>query len=441
MEKTLSDTLRATISGRVVTPDDSEYENARASFIAIGSPAVVVYAENHQDITAAITFANTHALSLSIRSGGHGFSGHSTNIGGVILDLSAFNLIEVIDTKNHIVRVGAGAKWGDVAEQLGGAGLAISSGDTTSVGVGGLTLGGGIGWQVRKYGLTIDQLHAAEVVLANGRVVRASETEESDLFWAVRGGGGNFGVVTSFEFKAHELKQILKAMIMYPVDEAEHVLTKWAEVMRKAPEELNATFIILPGFGPEPVPMMVIWACCAADDEAAARTAMQPLLELGTLQHHEVELVPYYKMLDEAKQQKDMRPVAQTGFVKTIDANFINAVVASYGRPNTPIFQVRSLGGQVDRIASDATAFAHRGYEGVIWSVLPLPADLAPAEALKKSNESWELMKSFVKGAYVNFQTDSSKTSIDTAYPPETLTRLRTIKAVYDPENIFKQGL
>jgi hypothetical protein len=188
--------------------------------------------------------------------------------------------------------------------------------------------------------------------------------------------------------------------------------------------------------------MMVIWACCAADDdEAAARAAMQPLLELGTLQHHEVELVPYYKMLDEAKQQKDRRPIAQTGFVKTIDAGFIRAVTASYGRLNTPIFQVRSLGGQVDRVAPAATAFAHRGYEGVIWSVLPLPIDLSPSEALEKSNESWKLMKPFVKGAYVNFQTDSEKTNIDMAYPLETLARLRAIKAVYDPENSFKQGI
>ena len=258
MEEAALNTFRTSVTGHIVTPDHAEYEVARKSFIVAGSPAVVVYAKNHQDITATVTFAKAHTLPLSIRSGGHGFAGHSTNAGGVVLDLSNFNAVEIIDAKNHIVRVGVGAKWGDVAKQLNEDGLAISSGDTTSVGVGGLTLGGGIGWQVRKYGLTIDQLQAADVVLADGRVVRASETEESDLFWAIRGGGGNFGVVTSFEFRAHELKQILKAMIMYPVDEAEQVLTKWAEVMRKAPEELNATFIILPGFGPEPAPMMMI---------------------------------------------------------------------------------------------------------------------------------------------------------------------------------------
>ncbi|HSW91340.1 MAG TPA: FAD-dependent oxidoreductase, partial [Candidatus Saccharimonadales bacterium] len=183
--------LKEQFSGTIILPTDDEYDTARVTYAVIDAkPALIARAANQEDVAAAIHFATTHSLQLSIRSGKHSAAGFSTNTGGLVLDLSQLNSIEVLDEKAGLVRLGAGALWGDVANKLGEHSLAISSGDTKSVGVGGLTLGGGIGWMVRKYGYAIDSLVAAEVVLADGSVVHASEEEHSDLFWGLRGGGG-----------------------------------------------------------------------------------------------------------------------------------------------------------------------------------------------------------------------------------------------------------
>ncbi len=395
---------------------------------------------SNDDVAAAIRFARDNQLTLAVRSGGHGFSGLSTNDGGLVIDLSHLNTVKVVDPSQRIVRIGAGARWGDAAKTLDAHGLAVSSGDTNSVGVGGLTLGGGIGWMVRKYGLTIDSLEAAEVILADGHTLRVSAKEHPDLFWAIRGGGGNFGVVTSFDFRAHPLQNILGGMAIYQVAELESVLTGWANYMRSAPEELNSTVVIFPGLGPEPAPMLMVLICCAGDDEAMANKAIKPLLELGAVQRHDIQKKPYYKMLEDAVSPPGLKSAAQNGFVKTLSKDVIEAMAANYGRVGTPILQVRSIGGAMARISPDATAFAHRDYEAFVLAASLVPTDTPDEQTERIKHESWRPLKPFAAGAYVNFLTDVGEPSIAAAYPTATCDRLAGIKAVYDPDNVFNQN-
>ncbi len=436
---TLTD-LKSRITGEVVLPDNPEYNELRNGINQSGSPAVIVRVQNNEDIVTAISYARENQLKLAVRSGGHSQSGMSTNVGGMVLDLSHFNTVEVIDSARHLVRIGAGAKWGDAAEALAAHGLAISSGDTNSVGVGGLTLGGGIGWLVRKFGLTIDSLEAAEIVTADGRTLRVSEQEHPNLFWALRGGGGNFGIVTSFDFRAQPLKSVVGGMVIYDLAEAETVLTKWSEYMRRAPEELSSTAILFSGFGPQVPPALMVLMCYGGDDEAAANKAIQPLLELGTVKQQAIETKPYYKMLEDAPTPPGMKAVSANGFIKTLNQEVITAFAANYGRPGTAIIQIRSLGGAVARVQADATAFAHRDYEAFVLAAMIKPVDTTPEESSRLRAEMWGPLKPFASGAYVNFLSDASESSVATAYPSTTYTRLANVKATYDPDNVFNQN-
>ncbi len=208
------DALRKNFSGEIILPDNASYEQASMAFIFKGAPAIVLKPKTPADVAMGIQYARSNSLLLSIRSGGHNGAGLGTNNGGLVIDMSLINTVELINKEKRIVRIGTGAVWGDVAKKLQEYGLALSSGDTKSVGVGGLALGGGIGWMARKYGLTIDHLVAAEIVTADGNVLHTNAAEHHDLFWAIRGGGGNFGVVTYFEFEAKPATQVYSGMII-----------------------------------------------------------------------------------------------------------------------------------------------------------------------------------------------------------------------------------
>jgi FAD/FMN-containing dehydrogenase len=436
---TLTD-LKSRITGEVVLPDSPDYNNLRNGTNQTGSPAVIVRVQNHEDIAAAIAYARENGLKLAVRSGGHSQSGMSTNVDGMVIELSHFNSVEVIDPAQNRVRIGAGAKWGNAAEALAAHGLAISSGDTNSVGVGGLTLGGGIGWLVRKFGLTIDSLLAAELVTADGRTLRVSETEHPDLFWALRGGGGNFGVVTSFEFQAQPVTSVVGGMVIYDLAESESVITKWSAYMRSAPEELNSTLILFSGFGPQVPPALMIYVCYGGDDETAANQAIQPLLELGTVVQKDIQKKPYRAMLEDAPTPPGMKALSQNGFVKTMNKDVIAALAANFGRPGTPIVQVRSLGGAVARVQPDATAFAHRDYEAFVLAASIAPGDITEEAATQIRSKGWEPLKPFVSGAYTNFMSDASEATVAEAYPTATYARLAQVKAKYDPDNVFNQN-
>ena len=287
------ETLRRDFGGDIIEPGAAEYESASRSLFASGSPAYVLRPQSVGDVQAGVRFATRSGLVLSVRGGGHGFPGFGTNDGGVVIDLSNLAGVEIVDEEQHLVRVGGGATWGQVAAALAPHGLAISSGDTKSVGVGGLTLTGGIGWKVRKYGLALDNVVAAEVVLANGTVVQASATENPELFWAIRGGGGNFGIVTSFEFAAHPTTDVFYGKITFPASEAAGVLQGWADYLRSAPDELTSVVNLANPAAGGPEAPLEVYVAFDGDDPELAADAIDPIRRLGTVIDDDVALTPY----------------------------------------------------------------------------------------------------------------------------------------------------
>ena len=429
------------IAGEVVVPDSPAYDDLRNVFNRAGSPAVIVRGHSNDDIVTALRFAREQQLTVSVRSGGHGLSGLATNNGGLVLDLTPFNKVELLDPERSLVRIGAGARWGEVAKALAAHNLAISSGDTNQVGVGGLTLGGGIGWMVRTHGLTIDSLQAAEIITADGRMLRVSANAHPDLFWAIRGGGGNFGIVTSFDFYAYPCKAIVGGSVVYDAAEVETVLPAWASAMRQAPEELNSTIVLFSGFGPQMPPQVMVLLCYAGDDEATANEAIKPLLHLAIVQAQDIQKKPYYAMLEDAvPPPPSLRAANHNGFLKTLSNKALAIMATNYGKPGTPILQIRGLGGAMARVSQEATAFAHREHEALATGVAFTPSNAPEEQAQHIRQAAWRPLEPVTSGAYVNFLSDASQASVAAAYPSATYARLASIKTSYDPDNVFNQN-
>lgn len=429
------------IAGDVVVPASPAYEKLRNVFNHKGSPAVIIRVHTAEDIVAALRFAREQGLAVSVRSGGHGLNGLATNSGGLVLDLAAFNQVELLDPERHLVRIGVGAQWGEAAKALAAHGLALSSGDTNQVGVGGLTLGGGIGWMVRTYGLTIDSLRAAQIVTADGRILRTSAEEHPDLFWAIRGGGGNFGVVTFFEFEAQPCPIVTGGTVTYEVAAAESVLVGWTRAMREAPDELNSTLVLFSGFGPQVPPRVSVLLCYAGDDEAAANAAIEPFLHLGSVQTRDLQRKPYHTMLEDAAPlPPNLKLAGHDGFLETLNTEAIAALTASYGQPGQPIAQIRGLGGALARVSSQATAFAHRSAEALVVVPAFAPVDALAEQVEQIRQAAWRPLAPLSHGAYVNFLSDASAASVAASYPSATYARLASTKATYDPDNVFNQN-
>jgi FAD/FMN-containing dehydrogenase len=429
--------LKKAVGGDVIVPGDAEYDAASTIMVTKGAPAVVVRPKSPHDVAAAIAFARANQLKLSVRSGGHSNAGHSTNVGGLVIDLIHLKTVEVLDEAKHTVRIGAGAQWGAVAEVLAAHGLGISSGDTRTVGVGGLTLAGGVGWMVRKYGLALDNLLAAEIVTADGRILRASATEEPDLFWAVRGGGGNFGVATSFEFAAHPTGQVYAGMAMYELADVATLLKGWRDLMRAAPEELTTMFLIMPGvaaFPKMPVAAMILF-CYAGDDEAVAAKVVDPFLQLGKLMHKDIRLKDYAEVLEDAHPPAGLKVITNNTFIHELTDDAVQGLASAKGL----VLQIRSLGGAMNRIAPDATAFAHRDSEVLVVAPTFVAPDATP-EVQHEALAPWRIVAALGNGAYISFFSEDSGNELHAAYPPATYERLARIKQAYDPENIFKQN-
>jgi FAD/FMN-containing dehydrogenase len=426
--------FRKEFSGEVLVKGDDGYDASSTTFIKKGAPAIAVRPRTTGDVAKAIAYARQAKLDISVRSGGHSNAGHSTNDGGMVIDLAHFKDVEIIDDAKHIVRLGGGARWGEVAVELAKHGLAISSGDTKSVGVGGLALAGGVGWMVRKYGLALDNLVAAEIVLADGSTVRASEDENPDLFWAIRGGGGNFGVVTHFEFTAHPAGYVYSGMAMYSMDDMRSVLTGWRDLMRSATEDLTTMALVMPAnpvFADMPTAVMILF-CYAVDDEAGAHAAIEPFLHLGNLVNKDIKRIPYADVLEEAHTLQDIKVVSNNAFIREFSDELIGVMVDNPGQ----ILQIRSVGGAMNRVAPDATAFAHRDSEVMIVSPT-FVAPTATAEETEKALHIWRKIAAFSHGAYINFFSENTGAELRAAYPPQTLERLAKVKKQYDPQNVF----
>ncbi|MFI7612030.1 FAD-binding oxidoreductase [Nonomuraea terrae] len=432
------ETLRRDFGGDIIEPGAAEYEAAGRSVLASGSPAYVLRPKSVGDVRAGVRFAAGAGLPLSVRGGGHAFPGFGTNDGGIVIDLGGLANVEIVDGERHLVRIGGGATWGQVAAALAPHGLAISSGDTKSVGVGGLTLTGGIGWKVRKYGLALDNVVAAELVTAGAEVVRASAAENPELFWAIRGGGGNFGIVTAFEFAAHPTTDVFYGRITFPAAEAATVLQGWADHLRTAPEELTSIANVANPFAGGAEAPVEICVSFDGDDPGLAAKAIDPIRRLGTVIDDDVALTPYADTLvDGMIPPPGIRLVTRSAFVgkeSVAEALGVLAEVGTSGRP--PAISVRSVGGAVSRVPGDATAYAYRQAELMVVTTIvgPEPVVEAAGPALAAI---WRRLAPHVNGAYANFLASAAEEDVAAIYPTETYRRLAAVKRQYDPGNLF----
>jgi FAD/FMN-containing dehydrogenase len=370
---------------------------------------------------------------VAVRSGGHNPLGFGNSDGGAVLYLSRLDSVEVLGGGR--VRIGAGATWGRAATALAEHGLAITSGDTISVGVGGLTQAGGIGWMVRRHGLTIDSVLGAEMVTASGEVVRADAGTNPDLFWALRGGAGNFGVVTAFEYQAQPVSTVHFGTIAFALDDVPQLLKGWAATMDAAPEELSTALILMPGFGEFPAGAVLYVAYCGNDP-----AEIDPLRSLGKVQADTVTEKPYAEVLEEAHPPEGIRPVVGNTLVEELSGDCIDAISAAYaqGTAGRVVF-LRSLGGAMGRISPDATAFAHRAAQALIVSAKFLPLD-APEEAVAAARAEWQTIGRHGIGSYAGFLASDTADDIASLWPPATLARLTEVKRAWDPDNVFRRN-
>ena len=438
--------------GTLIGPDDSEYANASPVFNAMidRHPGLIARAAGPADVARAIGFARDHELPLAVRGGGHNGGGLGTVDDGVVIDLSLMKDIQ-IDPTARTVKVGGGCVWAEVDKVTGEYGLAVPSGIISTTGVGGLTLGGGLGHITRKCGLTIDNLLEAEVVLASGERVRATARSEPDLFWALRGGGGNFGVVTSFTFALHEVGEtILGGPTFWSIDQSEEVLKAYREFLPNAPRELNGFFAFAtvppgPPF-PEELHMRpvcgVVWCYVGSDEDGAA--AMAPLLEATPEPLlHGVQRMPH------AALQGAFDPVYPKGdqwywradFVKEIpdEAVKIHARFGSQMPTWKSTMHLYPIDGAVNDVAEGDTAWAYRD---VTWSTVYAGVDPDPAnaEAIRQwTVDYFEALHPYsAGGAYVNMMMDNEGQDRVRASYRGNYDRLASVKAAYDPENVFR---
>lgn len=431
--------LRSTLTGALFSPDDDGFSDAALGHTGPSTPDLVVQVSSTADVAAAVEYARDAGLPLVPRGGGH--SVWYTVPGGVLLDLSALKDVTVDGT---LVSIGGGATWGTVATVLREHGLAISAGDTASVGVGGNTLGGGIGWMVRLWGLALDQLEAAEVVTADGRIVRASARENPDLFWGLRGGGGNFGVVTRFEFRAHSLEGVLFGSI--PVDDSDlrTTLAAWRDVMREAPRELNVTFMAVPPMDPNAPSGPNLVVCWAGGESQRARAAIAPLLELPGVTGGEIVPMAYADILLDMPPQDfsaGPAPVIVDGntFVEEFSDDVIDAVVTAHESGGPEMLMVRYLRGAYNEVPTDATAVAFRDAEAFIVRAAFAAPGTSDVEA-GAIRDAWNPVSDLGLGVYGNFTNGTDPSYVARMYPSETLERLRSLKRAWDPGNLFARN-
>jgi FAD/FMN-containing dehydrogenase len=418
-----------------VRPGDAGYAVVRDTYLRHGSPAVVLRVRDADEIAAALRYARGQATPLSLRSGGHGISGRSTNAGGTVIDLARIDGIRVLDADTGLVRVGAGALWGDVAAALAPHALAITCGDTGDVGVGGLATAGGIGWLARRDGLTIDEIETVELVTADGCFHRVDATHEPDLFWAMRGAGANFGVATAFELRARRCEEIVVTMTLWDGAELNGLLARWAAAAEAAPRELSGALTVT-AYGPGlPVSAHAI-SVYAGGDARRAAAALGPPDEIAPVLSHEVRRTRYSELLQPTgTRHRAQQPLAasRSGLLTRMTGPVADAVAAVVASAATPTVQLRTLGGAVNDTPADATAYAHRS------QALALTATALPEQAALL-DLAWDALHPWLDGLHASFETGVGERRLRDAFPPATLARLRALKAIWDPESLLRDN-
>jgi FAD/FMN-containing dehydrogenase len=443
--------LAETLHGELIRPGDENYDSARTVYNAMidKRPAAIACCANAADVVACVAFAREHGIDLAVRGGGHNAGGLGVSDDALVVDLGAMRSTTV-KPDEHLVRVDGGCTWSDVDNATVPFGMAVPCGIIGTTGVGGLTLGGGIGNITRRFGLAVDNLVSADVVLADGRLVTASETSEPDLFWALRGGGGNFGVVVSFTFRMNEIGDsgtVVAGPVLYDIADSGDVLRWYREIQPNLPEELSGwfAFITVPGGPPFPEELWgqkaaaIVWCYTGPGDRADE--VLAPIREFGSPILVGLGPMPYTGL------QSAFDPLYPPGLQWYWRADFFEeitdeaiAVHVKYGEQlptGLSSMHMYPIDGAAARVPSDATAFAYRngGWAGVIVGVDPDPAN-------RESITSWtkayfdELHPTSAGGAYVNFMMDEGDERVQASYR-DNYDRLAEVKAAYDPENLF----
>jgi FAD/FMN-containing dehydrogenase len=437
--------LDKSLQGRVVTPGADDYDDLRRVFVGDVDkrPQAVVRVANAGDVARTVAFAREAGLELAVRCGGHSGAGHSATDEGIVLDLRDLNSID-IDPTARTVSAGGGVAALEVTRATTEHGLAVGFGDTGSVGIGGITTGGGIGYLGRKHGLTIDSLLSAEVVTADGEIHQVDAEHEPDLFWVIRGGGGNFGVVTRFTFRMHDVSNAYGFMLILPA--SAEVVEGFVAAAEAAPEEVSTIANVMPAppmpFLPEEQhgKMVILAFIVHVGEPSSAERAVAPFRALARPLADMLQPMSYadvYPPEDEA-----YRPMAvqYTTFYDRIDRNAAETVIERLEASDATLraAQLRVLGGAIARVPVEATAFAHRNKR--IMGVLVNFYDGTPEDRAKRRAWVNDFRDAMPKGdgAYVNFVTDEGPARVREAYPSPTWDRLVILKRRYDPDNVFR---
>jgi FAD/FMN-containing dehydrogenase len=441
------DRLIADLDGQVITPDHPEYDEARTVFPGDIDrlPAVIVRPTEASQVAQIVTVTRDSGLDLAVRSGGHSGAGHGVIDDGVVLDLSEMSRLE-IDSEARTAWAETGLTAGEYTKAVGAQGLATGFGDTGSVGIGGITLGGGVGFLSRLHGLTIDDLLVAEIVTADGSVLEIDAERHPDLFWAIRGGGGNFGVATRFKLRLHEVPTVVGGMLILPA--VPEVVAGLAAAAADAPEELSAIVNVMPA---PPMPfipaehqgrlVVMVLPCYAGPAEEGER-ALAPFRSVAEPIADLLRPMPYAEIYGPEPEGFHPTAIVRTGFSEGIEIDDAETIIERLTASDAPmrVVQIRALGGAIARVPADATAYAHRAARLMVnvASFYTGPDD-------RPRREEWvrELAARLHQpdaGAYVNFLSDEGPERVRAAYPGATWERLAEVKRRYDPDNLFRHN-
>ena len=447
LDLTLIDSFKSQLRGKVVMPADAAYNKTRKIYNGMINkrPGMFVMCVDVADVMASVNFGRDNDILVSVRGGGHNGGGLGLCDAGMVIDLSGLKFIRV-DTSDNTVRVGGGNLWGEVDHATHPFGLAVPAGIISTTGVGGLTLGGGVGHLSRKYGLTIDNLLEADMVLADGSFVTVNANQNTDLFWAIRGGGGNFGIVTSFKFQAHPVKTVFGGPTLWPIEQTEEIMAWYHDFITNAPDELNGFIATMVVPGP-PFPEFlhlkqfcgIVW--CYTGDMAKAKEAFKPILAKNPIFEHVGEMpYPAIQSLFDDLMPPGMQLYWRADFFNELGAE-VSAQHLKYGS-NIPtplsLMHLYPISGAASRVGNEETPWAYRDakYAGVIVGVDPDPAN---ADKITKWCKAyWEGLHEYSSGgAYSNFMMDEGHERVKASYK-HNYDRLAQIKKQYDPNNLFK---
>jgi alkanesulfonate monooxygenase SsuD/methylene tetrahydromethanopterin reductase-like flavin-dependent oxidoreductase (luciferase family)/FAD/FMN-containing dehydrogenase len=428
------DLLPEWIAGRSLFPKDRGYARYTSGYFRGARPGLVIRPESAEEVQDAVRFAGRHRdVPLGLFSGGHGLSGRSLNDDGIVIALDALN--EIAISAGNRVRVGPGARWGEVAQALAPHGLAITAGDYGGVGVGGLATTAGIGWFAREHGLTIDHLRSVDVVTADGELVHASADENSDLFWAVRGAGANFGVAVSFEFEGHAVaEQVGFAMLMFVPDDIASFLAAWGTTIENSDLTVTGTLMISPTRPGSPVAVQALIVVDEHDPDTVVER-LQPFAALAPMANQSVQMVPYAALLElppgGEQQHGHGEPHGHSGLVRHLDGEVSQGLAKLLASRSQFILSIRSAGGAVANQPSDSAAYAWRDANFVIAMI---------GSGRGEVEQRWADLVPHLEGMYLSFETDTGPDVLARAFPPEHLSRLRQLKATWDPTGLFRDN-